>query len=53
MRPNRIDIVTRGRHLVDRNRRPDARQPVARRTALDRLLRELRAGGRPQGADQN
>jgi hypothetical protein len=53
MRPNRIDIVTRGRHLVNRNRRPDARQPVVRRTPLDRLVRELRAGGPPAGTDQN
>lgn len=53
MRPNRIDIVTRGRHLVDRNRRPDARQPVARRSSLERIVRELRAGGRPTAADDN
>jgi hypothetical protein len=47
MRPSRIDIVTRGRTIVDRNRRPAARRPMARRVVLDRIVRELRAGALP------
>jgi hypothetical protein len=54
MRPNRIDIVTRGRHLVERNRRQYAHRPVGRRSSLSRLVRELRAGAvRPPHTDDN